>query len=98
VLFSFLVIVPIYSSAEDRPNIYIGLSEIAQPIVVGQPIVVVLELKSSVRMSIDLGANSTANLEFTVTHPSGSKSALRIPRPDFTAPGNIAIVPDVPYR
>ncbi len=86
------------SLASPAQTVFVDLNRAEPDIVVGQPPIVLLELRSSTAATVDLGPNRLGYLEFDVIDPFGAHSVLRPEVPDFSTTDPIALAPGVPYR
>jgi hypothetical protein len=93
-----LVIIALHPIRGISQIVLADLDTTDQAIVIGQPMVVTLELTVSSPKVVDLGPNRVGNIVFEVTNPSGIVTEQRIPLPDFTFAGNVTLDPGKPYR
>lgn len=86
------------SYAEGATSLEITLTAQHSPIVLGEPLAVYVEFRAPSETSIDLGPNRIGNLSFSVVQPSGATKILRIPVPEFTAPGLVKLKAGSTFR
>src|SRR3989442_1331197 len=83
-----LVMVPLASTqtlAQEKIPVDVHLRLREAKISVGQPVVVILELKAPMKTSLDLGANRIGNLIFTISDAVGMNKEVSLRTPGFSS-------------